>query len=179
MAQDRGQMDQNKKQAQLEQVAFHLSMQDKQYTDTLQDVGRKRRLDDDSNFREEMADLAFGQNLDFVKQQLGQNDILAASDRDFQKIISQMNIEDAQRIAATEMAMATEASDIQNSFATDQARIAATAANTQAKYNAYGQLISTGLNAYGKYEDNKTTPTYGDTNTGSTGDLRSSEAERY
>lgn len=104
LSRDRGSLSLEKDKARLEQTAFLMAMQDKKYTDQLQDAGRRQRLDDQVAFNEEMQKQAFGLELDLLKDKLQKQDILSASDREFQQMLSSMSIADAQAIAQMEMA---------------------------------------------------------------------------
>lgn len=103
LSRDRATLDLDKDKARLEQVGFLLAFQDKKYTDKLQAVGRRRRLDDQTEFNQAMQQQTFGMELDLLKDKLGKNDILQASDRDFQIAMSNLSIQEAQAIADMEM----------------------------------------------------------------------------
>lgn len=103
LGRERGSLSLEKDKARLEQVSFLLAMQDKKYTDTLQDVGRRNRLDDQMAFNEAMQQQAFGMELSLLKDKLGKQDVLAASDREFQEALSNLSIQEARAIAEMEM----------------------------------------------------------------------------
>lgn len=177
LGRNKGQVSLDKQRANLEQVAFNLSMQDKDYVDSLQDVGRRRRLDDEANFRNEMAENAFGSSLDLLKQKLGQGDVLQASDRDFQKTLSKMSIDDAKAIADLQMDDAAAASAMQEDLARSNAATAAKAGNQQAMYQGIGGLASAGIQGYGSYQDSTAKEKYYTSGAGK--DSNSFEAAKY
>lgn len=104
LSRDRATLSLEKDKSRLEQTAFLLAMQDKKYTDQLQDAGRKQRLDDQVAFNEAIQKESFGLELDLLKKKLGNQDILASSDRQFQEMLASMSIAEAQQIAQMEMA---------------------------------------------------------------------------
>lgn len=171
LSQDRGNLQTQQAQANLEQVAFTLSMQDKQYTDQLQQVGRQRRLDDANNFKSAMQDQAFGANIDLLKQKLGNNDILQASDRDFQKAMSNLSIDDAMKMANESILSDTELNSQEIEEARQRITDAAKASNEQRKWAAIGQIAgaapqagAAGYKGYQQYQsDNPSEPDHSDT----------------
>jgi hypothetical protein len=156
LAQQKGDLSDQKSQAALEQVAFNLSMQDKKYVDTLENIGARRRLDNDVNFKSEMQQIAFGDSLSMLKQKLAEGDVLSASDRDFAKALSDMSIEDALRVAAIQSAGAQSAADLNAAIAGTQAKAAATQANDAAMASAAGQAVTAGVQGYGAYANANT-----------------------
>lgn len=155
LSRDRGQLGLEKDQARLEQAAFLLSMQDKQYTSQLEQIGRQRRLDDQAAFNDAMADVAFKDNLALVKQKLGTNNILAVNDRDFAKAMSNMSLDEAMQVADIESQYATEASDMESGLMAYTADQQQKQANQQAKYKGYSDLVSAGAEGYGAYAGGK------------------------
>lgn len=103
LGRERGTLSLDKDRSRLEQVTFLMAMRDKKYTDALQDIGKRNRLDDDIAFKEEMQRQEFGLQLNLLQDKLGKQDILAASERDFQKMLSDMSIQDAMNVAEIEM----------------------------------------------------------------------------
>lgn len=149
LSQQRGDLSDQKNQAALELVAFNLSMQDKKYVDTIQNIGTRQRLNNEVNFKAAQQQIAFGSALSLLQQRLGQNDILSASDRQFQAAMSKLSIEDAVKIANITMAGAHSAADLNASIASDVAHAATTQANTAGEYGAAGGLATAGVQAYG------------------------------
>lgn len=109
---DRASIDLNKDRAKLEQASFLLAMQDKRYLDDLQEVGRRRRLDDEVRFRQEMLETAFGEQLGLLQDKLQKEDIMQASDREFSDALSQMTVEDAFQVAQMQLDFESKQSDI-------------------------------------------------------------------
>lgn len=155
LSQKKGQLSMEQQQSKLEQASFLMSMQDKQYTDTLQQVGNTRRLNNEANFRNEMQEQAFGDNIALLRQKLGTQDVLATNDRDFQKMLSGMSIQDAQAMASIEAKNARSSSDIEAGAATTAAQNKAAAANLQNQFKAAGTLVNAGTQAYGAYAGGK------------------------
>lgn len=155
LAQDKGNIQTQQKQAALEQVSFNLSMQDKQYTDTIQNIGARRRLDNDVNFKSEQQQIAFGNSLSILQQKLGESDVLAASDRDFQKALSNLSIQDAMKIAQIQAAGAQSSFDVNASIASQQANAEQTQANKKSEYGAAASVIGAGAQAYGDEQTGK------------------------
>lgn len=154
LTRDKGTLDMEKDRARLEQASFLLAMQDKKYTDELQEIGRRRRLDDSAAFQQEMEQMAFGDNLDLLKTKLGNENVLAASDREYKKALSQLSIDDALEIARMEMAAEEKASALEREAAMSGATLAAKAANTQSMYQGLGQIPGIAAQAYDRYSDN-------------------------
>jgi hypothetical protein len=152
-------------------------MQDKQYTDQLEAIGRKRRLDNEQAFRSEMQELAFSQYLGLLQDKLNKNDILAASDREFAAMMNDLSIEDAIKIAGIENTNAQSESDFNIGQYQSQYAAASKAASEQAKAQATSQLVTTGIEAFGKYSDAKAKQEYYTTGAGKND--TSYEASKY
>lgn len=147
LSQQKGELDLDKDRARLEQASFILAMGDKQYTDELQQIGQRRRLDNEADFNQEMQQLAFGNNLDLLKSKLASGDILAASDREFNKAMSKLSIEDAIKIAQTEMQYGAAGAAIERDAIDYQAEQQARAGAGAQQAQALGGLLSGGLQA--------------------------------
>lgn len=137
LARDKSTLDLDKDRSRLEQTAFLLSMQDKQYVANLQDVGKRQRLDDAGSFRAEQERLAFGSSLDLLKDKLRGQDLLSVSDSDYRRLISSMSVQEAQQIASLEI------QDMRSKAATE-ASLARTGSNQQAALSGI-QAQSQGL----------------------------------
>lgn len=174
---DKGELDLDRDRAKLEQTSFLLAMQDKQYTDQLEAIGKRRRLDNAQVFASEMQDLAFGQYLGLLQDKLNKNDILAASDREFAEMMNNLSIQDAIKIAEIENKNAQNESDFNINQYQTQYAAASKAASEQAKAQATGQLVTTGVEAYGKYSDSQAKSDY--YNTGAGKSDTSYEASKY
>lgn len=79
----------------MEQLATGMALQDRKYVDNLQREGARMRLKDGLAFDEQMARSAFGNNTALLKKYLGDQSALEMSDRDFQRKLGQMSIQDA------------------------------------------------------------------------------------
>lgn len=157
LGRDKDSLSLDKDRGRLEQASFLLAMQDKQYTDQLQDIGRRRRLDDAVAFQQELAQMEFGANLDLLKTKLKNGDVLSSSDRDFKQALSSLSIADAMKVAEIEMAAEAKASELERDAAKSGATLAAKAANTQSMYQGVGKVVETGIQGYDKYKDNQST----------------------
>lgn len=149
---DRGSIDLQKDKGRLEQASFLLAMQNKQYVQQLQDVGRRRRLDDATTFQNEMEKQVLGDNLDLLKKQIGTQSVLQMNDTAFRKQMSQMSIEEAQKVAANEMAHQSNLAQIKEGAVRGGADISAAAANSAAKYSGYSSILTGATGAYGAYD---------------------------
>lgn len=170
LAQDKGQLDLQKDGARLEQTAFILAMQDKQYTNQLLDTGNKSRLDQSNNFRLEQAKQAFGSSLALVQAKLQGQDVSSMSQIDFQNTLSDMNVQQALQIGAIERADAQNQAEtsmgLEKYRATQQAALSGLQAQGQGlqslvqagtqSYNAAANASATGVgdDAYQKYKSN-------------------------
>jgi hypothetical protein len=177
LARDKGQLNLDQNKAKLEQTAFLLSMQDKKYTDQLNQIGQRRRLDNQVAFNQELEQVAFKDSLGLLKAKLRTGNVLSSNDRDFARAMSELTIDDALKIAALESKYGQEGADMENSLARYQAGQQASAANQQAMFQGIGQLASTGLSAYDKMATDKDKKAYYTTGKGSSD--TSFEAEQY
>ncbi len=178
LSRDRGSLDLDKDRSKLEQVSFLMSMQDRKYTDELEAIGKRRRLDDEVAFRNEMEQVAFRDSIDILRDKLGKGDVLAANDREFATAMSNLSLDEAMKIANLEMQYAQSGSDLENREAVDSNKRAAKAANQQALYQGVSGLVSGGIQASGvekRKEKLKPVNTEPDLSSGSVGDLRASE----
>jgi hypothetical protein len=80
--------------ADLEQLGFTLAMTDRAYLDELNRVGRERQLVNDMRFREELASITFGANVAALADDLGFMEDLNASQRVWEKELTEMNAND-------------------------------------------------------------------------------------
>lgn len=150
LTRDKASLSLDKDRSRLEQAAFLLSMQDKQYTDNLQDIGRKRGLDNDMKFKDEMQQVAFGDNLDILQNKLGQDDVMRASDRQFKQAMSNMSIDDAQKIAAIEIAGNAQMGALNQASMVQEAQRQAALGNAAGKAQGLSGLLSAGISGAGK-----------------------------
>lgn len=78
----------------LEQQAFRLAQQDKQYVDTLRREGEVKRLNSSLAFKRELQNDIFGASVDLLKKDLEGRSILDADDRAFKRASHQMKLSD-------------------------------------------------------------------------------------
>jgi hypothetical protein len=90
-------------QAQLEQVAQRLALQDKSYVDELNRIGTLRRLDDDNNWRSEMQRLTLGDKLSDVIANAKFTVDLNADQRAWDEQMSQLNSDTAWAVFQSEL----------------------------------------------------------------------------
>lgn len=129
----------DKDRAKLEQVAFGLAMQDKNYVAQLQDIGMRKRLDNDMQFRGELAGAIFEDNLAILENKLDGAKILDADDRAWKEAMSKLTIADAEKMQNIELEKAAQLSNLsarqmQNEY--NQKAMAAAAANRVAGIDA-------------------------------------------
>lgn len=123
-----------------EQLAQLMRLEDKKYLDTLELQGAKQRLDNAASFREAMEVASFGDSLETLRQTLGYDSILAASDRQFKDSLAKIDLN-----AAISMAE-------QNAAATKQM-------NT---LKSSGELAKAGISGYGDYKSGEYDSDYQD-----------------
>lgn len=123
---DKGSLNIEKDRSRLEQLASGIALQDRKYLDELQREGTRKRLDNKIAFEEELARSVMGSSTDILKKYLGDQSALAMSDRQFQRLTSQMSLDDALSMARG------------NQQAAQQAGM----------WSAAGGLAGAGINAY-------------------------------
>jgi hypothetical protein len=123
-------LDLSKDKANAEQIGVTLRLGDQQYVSNLQREGAKARLDDDNTFKTEMLKTSLGDQQEILEKNLGNKSILDASDREFQKSLAQMGIDDAWAM-----------------FRADQR-----AGQQQAMWTGIGNVATAGVGAYGAYD---------------------------
>jgi len=131
LEQSRGALAEDKRRAGLEQVAANLRLQNASYIDNLQREGARARLTDANAFDLQLKQQIANDNAALLKLQLGNKSALDASDREFQKMVAQIDIDTAIR-------MQRENAD----FAAQQGGI-----------QALGQAATTGIGVYGKLDE--------------------------
>lgn len=148
LAQDKGNLDVQKDGARLEQTAFLLSMQDKQYVNKLQDVGQRQRLDQEANFRIAQQKMAFGSSLDLLKAKLQGQDISSMSQLDFQKTISDMSVQQALQIGDLERQDAQNQAQTTMDLEKYKSSQAAALSGIQAEGQGLQSLVQAGTQGY-------------------------------
>jgi len=93
--QDKGRLDLRKNAAEVEQLVQGLRLNNNKYISDLQREGTRARLNDAASFQEEYAKAVFGNNKELVEQNLGNKKILDASNREYDKALSQMGVDQA------------------------------------------------------------------------------------
>lgn len=155
---DKASLDLEKDGARLEQAAFLLSMQDKQYVDNLQDIGQRRRLDNDAAFRQEQQELIIGNALELLEQKLGNADILSISDADFRRVLADLSLDEARQLADLELDDMRKRSDA--GLATVERDYAQRAATSEIQNRLQGMqgLLQGGLTLADRLARNKSAP---------------------
>lgn len=98
LAQRGGELDMKRDTATINQLATNLRLQSDKYVTNLELEGDRARLDDKNQFDEQYAKSVMGNNKSLLEKKLGNKSILAASDREYQKALAQMGIEDARAV---------------------------------------------------------------------------------
>jgi hypothetical protein len=88
-----------KDMADLEQLGFQLRLQNDQYINQLQDVGRRNRLDNQLEFKKQLAQNVFKDQQELMTNELAFNRMMAADDREFMNELAQMDIGYAMQVA--------------------------------------------------------------------------------
>lgn len=100
---NKGQIDMDRDSARVEQVAQGLRLQNKKYIEDLQRESAKARLLDGNEFQLQLQKDIFGENTDLLKEQLGNKEILDLDDREFNRLLTQMGVDDAWRVHQNEL----------------------------------------------------------------------------
>lgn len=171
---DRATLDAQKDAAKLEQVAFGLALKDKNYIETLQNVGAAKRLDNELAFRGELAKAVFGQSMDLLEKELGMQNLLDSTDRQFREGLSNMNIDHATRMADIELDKAAKLGGM--SMDDLRLRYKQQAKAAAIKNNAVGisKIAEGGAAAYGSYANSPAESSIADSGGGS--DVESARA---
>lgn len=152
---EKGRLNSDQNQARLEQAGFLLSIQDSKYMNELQDAGRRRRLDDETNTRRELLELAYGSSLNLLNSKLAGADMLSASKRQFKGMLASMDINSAIELARLDSEhranINRDIMDAMRQGLTSQAAVQA-AAN---RYTGGTTILSSGLKAWDKSQDKK------------------------
>lgn len=95
LEQNSGKLDQQRKDVMVNQAAQNLRLQNNQYTSTLQREGQAHRLDNQVNFDQALAKAVFGDNEELLKHNLNNKSILDANDREFNKAMTMITLNNA------------------------------------------------------------------------------------
>jgi len=139
LGRQRGTLDFEKDKAKLEQLSHTMRMGDQKYLDKLELEGQRNRLDNDLAFKEALQKAVLGSNKDLLVKSLGNQNVLASSDRDFQKAMASIDLNAALQMAQNEMADAKQAATI----------------------GAVGAMGAAGVSAYGSYKSGAFSDEYG------------------
>jgi|694.fasta_scaffold39126_2 hypothetical protein len=131
LEQNKGKIDANRYQASMEQLGQNLRLNNQKYVDNLQREGSRARLNDDIQFREQMARSVLQDNKSLLEKQLGNRSILTASDREFSIAMARMGVQDAWQMFRNE----------------------SNAQQSAAQWSAGASVVTTGLGAYGTYDE--------------------------
>jgi hypothetical protein len=155
LEQGRGRIDLVKYQSNLEQVGQSLRLSNREYVDNLQREGARARLNDELQFKEQLARSMLQDNKMLLEKQLGNKSILAADNREWSIRMEQMGTQVAYDI-------------FRNAMKAEQDRAMAT---------GIGGLITSGIGAYGSYAEGQEKKDYYTTGAGK--DVQSYEASKY
>jgi len=100
--QGRAKLDLSRDRARMEQALFGMRLSNKKYTDQLEIQGRKRRLDNAVEFKYALAETLFKEERDLLKSDIQFRRALAADEREFERLVSTINIDAALRMAMQE-----------------------------------------------------------------------------
>lgn len=92
-------LEKDKQLAALSQLGHDLALADQRYVSQIQKIGALQGLRDDLEFQREADRLAFGGKLDILSERMDQQRILKADQREFAKMMSEIQLEDALKIA--------------------------------------------------------------------------------
>lgn len=152
---NKGSIDLARDKSQLEQLGFQLRLQDKGYLDNLQREGNTRRLGDQQEFNEALADSVLGDQRQLLEKGLGNKSILDADDREFKKSLANMD----------------------SAYAYDMFRKDQSAAKERAMWSGIGGLATAGVGAYGSMSKPAPGAAPGaPASSGATGDISSGSA---
>lgn len=149
---DKSTLADQKSQAQLEQAAQVLNLKDQKYIEELQNIGAKRRIDSDADFKNSIQKLSLGNNLELLQSKLGSADVLSANDRDFQKAMADLSIEDALKQAQMQIDYMQKSGSANMADFQKDADIAARTAQAEATAAGLKGLIGGGIQGYSVYK---------------------------
>ena len=155
LSRERTQLDLERNQAALEQASTLISLQNKQYIQQLQDIGRRRRLTDVNQANEDLLDIVYGDNASLLKRDLEGRNILQISGREFEQVISQIGLSKAIEIADLEIAHGEAMGEIAIDEINRRADTASASAAITGKYQAISEASRGGLTAWEKHEKKK------------------------
>lgn len=95
MARRNGELDIQKDNATVQQIATNLRLQNDKYINNLQLEGARSRLDDQNQFNQELEQTILGDNKDLLEKQLGDKSIVDVQDNEYKKALGDMTIDQA------------------------------------------------------------------------------------
>lgn len=119
--------------ARLEQIGFAIRLRNDQYVTKIKQIGDRNRLDNEAEFKKELAQKTFSDNEALYKNDLAFRAIMDADQREFEQELANMGLSFATEIAES---------------STRAASVAQTAQGIQGAFSG-------GLQAYGKMEESK------------------------
>lgn len=152
---NRGKLSMDQYAANVEQLGFNLRLQNDKYLNELQNEGQKARLNNDINFKEQLARTTFDNTQDIFEQRLRDKSILDANDKEYSNVVAQMGIDDAYAMF----------------------RAQAESQRQAEYYSNLGNLATTSIGAYGTYSDYSDKKDYYTTGGGK--NIESYEASKY
>lgn len=109
--------------SQLEQLGFTMAMSDQSYMDEISRIGRQRGLDNDLQFKTEIATMTLGNELSAMADEMSWGRVFNATRREWEEEIAKISLDSAAQIARAEIK----------------------AANTQAMWQAVGTVAGAGI----------------------------------
>ena len=122
------QLDMTRKRADAEQLGFTLRLSNSKYLDNLNREARKNRLDNELKFKEALQRSIFDEELGMFQDNLDFRRMMNADERQFNDLLSQINID----------------------FAMDMAKQDSAQANQEMMWRGISGVVGAGAEAYGK-----------------------------
>jgi hypothetical protein len=100
--QGKARLDNARDKSRMEQALFGMRLANKKYTDQLEIEGRKRRLDNAVQFKEALTEAMFKEEMNLLKDDLSFRRKMAADEREFEKMLAEVDLELAIKLALQE-----------------------------------------------------------------------------
>ena len=100
--QGKARLDNARDKSRMEQALFGMRLANKKYTDQLEIEGRKRRLDNAVQFKEALTEAMFKEEMNLLKDDLSFRRKMAADEREFERMLADIDIELAIKLALQE-----------------------------------------------------------------------------
>lgn len=133
LEQNKGKIDMARYQSSMEQLGQNLRLSNQKYVDNLQREGNRARLNDDVQFREQLARSVLQDNKNLLERQLNNKSILSANDREFSIAMAKMGVNDAWQLFRNE----------------------AKAQQGAAQWTTGASVLTSGLAGYGSYQESQ------------------------